>query len=158
MFSSQMPSYSRVWVYQASRFLNESEKDLIKKETGSFLQTWTAHNEQLMASFELKYDLFLILMVDEEQARASGCSIDKSVHFIQSLEAKLNVDFMNRLLFAYKDNGKIKIIPYMELGNLISSGIVTDETIVFNNLVKTRQELDENWEIPFKNSWHKQLV
>ena len=158
MLSNQMPPTARVWVYQANRLFTDAEKEIIKKETESFLHTWTSHQSDLPASYELKYDLFLVLMADEAEVQAGGCSIDKSVHFIQSLGEKINMNFMNRLLFAYKDESTIKTAPRKEFEKLVADGIIRDETIVFNNLVGTKAEFDKQWEIPFYHSWHKQLI
>jgi len=52
--------------------------------TGSVTISWTAHNNQLKAKGEIRYNRFLILIVDESQAGASGCSIDKSVPFYET--------------------------------------------------------------------------
>jgi hypothetical protein len=67
---------SRVWIYQADRQLSDTETLEIQKSLNNFVNTWTAHNNQLSAAAEVRYNRFLILIVDEEQAGASGCSID----------------------------------------------------------------------------------
>ena len=45
-----------------------------------------------------------------------------------------------------------------EFEKLFSQGILHDNSIVFNNLIITKKELESNWEIPLKDSWHKNLV
>ena len=35
---------------------------------------------------------------------------------------------------------------------MLETGKINDETIVFNNLVTTKQELETNWAIPLKDS------
>src|SRR6187401_1503982 len=98
--ANKLPMDSRIWIYQANRELTEGEINQVNETTCEFVESWTAHDKDLMASFEIRYNRFLILMVDEKSAGASGCSIDKSVHFVKSLEKKFNIDFFDRMKFA----------------------------------------------------------
>ncbi|HNQ00626.1 MAG TPA: ABC transporter ATPase, partial [Bacteroidia bacterium] len=119
---------------------------------------WTAHDKALKAGFEIRYNRFIILSIDEKQAAATGCSIDKSVHFIQKLEQELNISLMNRMLFAYKEGDKVKVSNRSEFEERIEKGLINSETIVFNNLVQSIADMEMNWEVPLKNSWHKALL
>ncbi len=158
VISESLPEHSRIWIYQCSRELTNEELDSIGAETKQFLDSWTAHDQALKAGFEIRYHRFLILMIDEKIAGASGCSIDKSVHFIQSLEKKYLVSFFDRMKFAYKDHEMVNAVSRNEFEKLFSQGILHDNSIVFNNLIITKKELESNWEIPLKDSWHKNLV
>jgi hypothetical protein len=44
------------------------------------------HGTSLESSYQLKYNRFIILAVNQDVQAATGCSIDSSVEFIQSLE------------------------------------------------------------------------
>ncbi len=149
----KMPDDSRVWVYQSSRELSSEEEQRISLLTREFLNTWTAHNEELKASFEIRYHIFLILMIDGKHVLASGCSIDKSLHFIQKLERYFSISMLDRQVFALKENERISLIRRKDFERLIEKEISKD-TIVFNNLVQTKFELNNNWEIPIRASWH----
>lgn len=149
---------SKVWIYQSDRILSESEVEQIKNKSSLFISNWTAHGKLLKAKIEVYYALFLVLFVDETQADASGCGIDKSVHFFQSLEKELGINLMNRLLVAYKENEVVKSISLYNFEKKLESGELNSATIVFNNLVQTKAEFDTQWEIPLKNSWHKKML
>jgi len=156
--SDTLPDHSRIWIYQCSKELTGEEIQSIERSIVPFLESWTAHNQSLRAGYEIRYNRFLVLVIDEKTAGASGCSIDKSVHFIQSMENELNVSFFDRLNFAYKAGGKISTASRAEFEKLFSTGVLNAESIVFNNLVQTKKELNSNWEIPFRESWHKNLI
>src|SRR3954466_10284215 len=94
---SLMPSDSRIWIYQSNRTFSGQEISVIEERAKQFLETWTAHDNALRASFEIRYNHFLLIMIDKNYAQASGCSIDKSVHFIQSLEKEFNITLMDRM-------------------------------------------------------------
>lgn len=149
---------SKVWIYQADRALTEQEVVLINKDALTFIDNWTAHGKLLKSQLEIFYNRFLVLFVDESQANASGCGIDKSIHFFQNLEKQLNINLMNRLLVAYKINDEVKTCSLSNFEKKIELGEITPETIVFNNLVSTKAEFESNWEIPLKNSWHSKML
>jgi hypothetical protein len=153
----QFSENSRVWVYQANRKLTDNEVEDIKVLLDDFTTGWTAHNNQLKAKAEIRYDRFLILIVDEGQAGASGCSIDKSVHFMQQLETQFNINLFDRFNLAYRDENEILSAPRHEFEELLKQGSINTNTVVFNNMVQNLAELENKWEVPFKESWHIQL-
>jgi hypothetical protein len=130
----------------------------MKELTHQFVDEWTAHKEILKASYELRYHHFLILMIDEKQAASSGCSIDSSINFVKSLEKEFSVSFFDRLTLAYWADGLLKLVSKDEFEKRMEKGDISEETIVFNNLVQSKIDLDTKWEVPLKNSWHKALL
>jgi len=148
---------SRVWVYQSDRELTDNEALQIKVLLDNFTTGWTAHNNQLKAKAEIRYNRFIILIVDESQAGASGCSIDKSVHFMQQIEAQFGINLFDRFNLAYRKGSEVLSAPRAQFEELLKQGNINTDTIVFNNLVQNLTELDNKWEVPFKNSWHIQL-
>jgi len=148
---------SRVWVYQSDRELTDNEALQIKVLLDNFTTGWTAHNNQLKARAEIRYNRFIILIVDESQAGASGCSIDKSVHFMQQIEAQFGINLFDRFNLAYRQGSEVLSAPRAQFEELLKQGNINTDTIVFNNLVQNLTELENKWEVPFKNSWHIQL-
>ena len=88
-----LPEESRIWIYQSNRKFSDDELTEIEKDLQSFLDEWESHGTPLEASFLTKYNRFLILAVNQDVQQATGCSIDKSVEFIQKLEQKYKVDW-----------------------------------------------------------------
>ena len=153
----QFSENSRVWVYQADRKLSDSEVSAIQKRVDEFTTLWTAHKNQLKARGEVRYNRFVILIVDETQAGASGCSIDKSVRFVQQLEQQYNMHLLDRFNLAYREGAEVFSAPRHDFESLLKQGAIDSKTIVFNNTVKDLTELENKWEVPFKDSWHMQL-
>jgi hypothetical protein len=153
----QLPENSRVWIYQSNRALNTAENEKILQQLNTFTQAWTAHNQQLKAAALVKYNRFIILIVDESQAGATGCSIDKSVHMMKQLEQQYQINLFDRFNLAYRNAAGITSVPRNEFEELIKTGEITEDTIVFNNMVQNVAELQTKWEVPLKNSWHIKL-
>lgn len=144
----------RIWIYQANRPLQENEKGLIQSRLDEFTAQWKAHGKSLAAKTEIRYDRFIIVMVDDEVAPPTGCSIDKSVHLLKAIESETGLQLFDRMQVAYRDADGIQAVPRAAFEQLIAEGHVTDETIVFNNLVGTYPELETHWEVPLRESWH----
>ncbi|QKJ28985.1 ABC transporter ATPase [Mucilaginibacter mali] len=153
----QFSENSRVWIYQSNRELSAAETEQIQQQLNSFATGWTAHNHQLKARGEVRYNRFIILVVDESQAGASGCSIDKSVHFMQHLEQEFGINLFDRFNLAYREGEKVLSAPRLQFEEMIRQDTINKQTIVFNNLVQNLGELQTKWEVPFKDSWHIQL-
>lgn len=155
---SDLPEHSRVWIYQANRLLSDSEVNEILENGNQFISTWSAHGADLKSAIEVKHNLFIVLAIDEQVAGATGCSIDKSVHFIDALGNKFGVDFFNRLNITYRVNDKIEMTTMSQFQDLLKSGELNSQTIVYNNLVQNLGEFNSNWAGPLSDSWHKQLL
>lgn len=148
---------SRIWIYQSDRELSETEIAKLETQLNQFAQSWTAHNQQLKAAAQIAFNRFIILLVDESQAGASGCSIDKSVRFIKDVESEFNINLFDRFSTAYFDGNEIKTASREQFENLLREGKVNAETIVFNNMVSTLADLQTKWQVPLKNSWHNRV-
>lgn len=153
-----LPDDSRVWVYQANRKLTDEEVTDISKKTAAFLTEWTAHGANLEAGFEIKYNRFIVIGLNQENASASGCSIDASVRFIQSLEKTHGVDLLDKMNVTYYNGEHIAHKPLADFKKMANARSVSPNTIVFNNLVNTKAEYLENWEVPAKESWHSRFL
>lgn len=152
---NEMPDHSRVWVYQSDKKFSDEEVAKIEQLLVDFIGNWATHGTALKASGAVLYNRFIIIMADEASVKASGCSIDKSVAFIKQLEKELQCDFFNRLLVAYKDNETVNTFHFSEKENLISKGEISNDTLIFNNLVQNKAEFFANWQQHLSDSWLK---
>lgn len=148
---------SRVWIYQSNRQFTEKETAEIQQKLDQFTTQWTAHGHQLQAKAEIRYGFFIILIVDQDSASATGCSIDSSVRVIKEIESTYGVDLFDRFNMAYKIDDQVYVNTKEDFETLITIKKIGPETIVYNNLVQTLAELDEKWEVPLANSWHKSI-
>jgi len=153
-----LPSHSRVWIYQSNRKFTTQEVEFITEKAILFTNQWTKHGSDLQGSFVIKYNHFLILAVDEGFNNVSGCSIDSSVRFVKELEKFMGVDMMNKMNISFKDDDHINIVTMSDFKEFIKSNKITSETIVFNNMISTKEELETQWEVSVNNSWHKRFL
>ena len=108
---SNLPDESRVWIYQASRSFSTAEKSSVSEELEVFLKQWTAHGADLVTSYDLPYDRFIVLGLNENLQGATGCSIDSSVRFIQTLEAKYEMVLLDKMNVTHRNGSEFLYTP-----------------------------------------------
>lgn len=153
-----LPNDARIWIYQSNRPFTEDELKKIKPQLDQFVENWTAHGANLKAGYAMPYNRFIILGLDQGVNAASGCSIDSSVHFIQSLEKDYQVDLLDKMNVTFKQGEFIAYKPLADFKKLVKNRSVSPKTVVFNNLVNTKEEYLFDWEIPLKESWHNRFL
>lgn len=141
----EFPDSSRVWVYQADRKLSPDEQGTIQLEMAAFTSQWAAHGKGLKASAGVLFDSILVLIVDQSQEAASGCSIDSSVHFIKALGVKYGFDAFNRNTIAYL---KEEELAFTNLQNLNQA----QGAQIFNLAVTSLGELKEKLVLNYEDS------
>ena len=77
---------------------------------------------------------------------------------MQALEKEFQLDLMNKMNITFKDNDIINLAKLSDFQRFVNERKVTSETIVFNNLVNTKEDFENNWEVPARESWHKRFL
>ena len=144
---------SRVWIYQSSRLFTISEALEIEDIMHEFTDNWQSHGARVKGYANLLFGQFIVLMADETQAGVSGCSTDGSVRLIKAIEQRFNVNMFDRQSLAFLVKGKVQMLPLAQLQYAVENNFIDGETIYFNNLVQTKEELLHKWMIPVKESW-----
>lgn len=153
-----LPDSTRVWIYQSNTPFPEKDIPEIRTQVQDFAQQWISHNRQLRAHGDVLHNRFVVLMVDESQAGASGCSIDKSVYFLKNLQAQYNVDLFDRMRFSYLDGDQVMTVSKEEFAQLYSEEKINNDTPVFDTLVNTKGDYEAAFVKPLGKSWHKRMV
>ena len=144
---------SKVWIYQASRLFTISEALDLEDMMNGFVATWRSHGDKVKGYANLLFGQFIVLMADESQATVSGCSTDSSVRMMKEIEQKFKVDMFDRPNLAFVVKDKIQLLPLAQLNYAVENRFIDGDTLYFNNLVTTKDELLSKWIIPAKESW-----
>lgn len=154
----QLANNSKVWVFQSDKALTDTELTYLKTQMDEFIPQWAAHGKDLNAAYQWQAPYFLLVGVDESKTLASGCSKDALTHKIQEIGAALKVDFFNRMNVAYELNGLVEMSSLADFKAKVQKDEIRQNTLVYNNLIETKAELNQKWRVPLKESWHAQLV
>lgn len=146
------PAETKLWVFMAERKLDEVESKVLNTYMQQFIPQWHAHGSALKAGYELIYNQFIVVAVDESPASASGCSIDSLTRYIQMIESKLKISLTDRMLVGYETESGIKTEKLAAFKTKVKNGEMNKNTIVFNNSVFSLNEFWEHWQKPLEES------
>ena len=153
---SALPDHGRVWVFPASRQLDADEGRRLLAEVDAFLDGWAAHGSPLRSGRELVEGWFLLVGVDEDASRPSGCSIDALVNRLEALGEALGVQLEDRAPVWYRTGAEVRRVSRDEFRALAREGAVDPDTPVFDpSLTRLRQLRAEGLERPARQSWHR---
>jgi hypothetical protein len=144
---------SRVWVYQSSRLFFMSEAIQIEDLLNHFVENWKSHGTPVKGFATMFFGQFIVLMADEQATGVSGCSTDSSVRLIKEIEQLYKVSMFDRQNLAFVRKERIELLPLSQLQYAVDNKFLDSDTLYINNLVQTKEELEQNWLIPVKESW-----
>jgi len=148
-----MPEHARLWIYKTGKALSKAQKELVLSKGMDFTSQWQTHGEQMVAVVDVLHDRFIVVAADEGKAQASGCSIDTSIGFIKELELHLNMTLTDRMLAIYEVDEEIRSAKLDQLPQLMTLGEINENTMVYDDLVTTKKELDKRFRIRLADSW-----
>jgi hypothetical protein len=151
---NKMPDHARVWVYQTDRNLSDAEVQYIQQTLDFQINNWAAHGAALVGAATVLHKRFVVVSVDENHNQASGCSIDASTNWLKNLGAEMNLNFFDRSV-AYIQGEEIKTVEMLKIKTLVAEGILTPDTLIFNNLVPNMGEFRKAWNVSAGDSWVK---
>lgn len=153
LIPSDFDDSSRVWIYQCSRILGISEALRVESLLEDFVENWKSHGTPVKGYANLLFGQFVVFMADETHTGVSGCSTDSSVRVVKEIENLLGVNMFDRLNLAFEKDGKVQMLPLAQINYAFANGFIGPDTLYFNNLVQTKQDLLEKWLVPVKDSW-----
>lgn len=146
-------SSSRVWVYQCNRLFTLGEALEVEDRLKAFTSGWLSHGTPVKGAGYLFFGQFIILLADERATWVSGCSTDSSVRLIKEIEQRFGVNMFDRTTLAFVIKEKVQLLPLSQVPYAIDNGFINGDTLYFNNVVQTKEELENGWIIPAKDSW-----
>lgn len=150
-----LPKNSRIWIFPSSKEIDIHKKSKIKERLVKFISDWTSHNKNIQAGFELPYNRFIVIALNQNLQNASGCSIDSLMNIIQIFEKEFDLILLDRMNVLYRDKTrKIEYLTLKDFVKMVKYKSINSSTTVFNNLVVNKEEYMDLWEVPAINSWH----
>jgi hypothetical protein len=155
----ELPDTARVWVYGVDREIDGNSQATLLSEVEAYLRDWTAHGIPLSAARDWRENRFLTIAVDQEQAGASGCSIDGLFRTLKGLEQRIGAGIVTSgLIFFRGRDGVIRSVSRDEFAELGVAGEVDGDTEVFDLSVITLGEWRARFTSRAADSWHASLL
>jgi hypothetical protein len=147
-----LPEESRIWLYASEKALTQSQQDYILNIISEELKGWNAHQQPLTAGVSILENHFIVVGLDENKNRASGCSIDTLQNTIQKIEKELSFSLINRLNVFYKIEDEILCMPSFKL-----STVADKDTLFYDLTILAKSDLNTYLK-PISEGWCAHLV
>jgi len=152
------PDNAKAWVYQSNKHFDEDELNYLQVKLDDFTSEWESHGSLLKGTFGIFNNLFVVFFVDEQGDTMCGRAQDASVRLMKQLGEELELSFLDRMVQSYKKGDDVQIVKMNDFSTLLAAKEIDENTIVYNNMVTTKGDFETKWEVPLKDSWHKQLL
>ncbi len=139
---------SKVFIYPSNRKFYEDEIPVLNKKIEYFLLDFKG----IDSYFEIKYRRFIAIIISDR----TPLSLDQNddlVNFIQALEKEYKIHLIDKINVCFKQGDYVQLKEIPDFKKLVKNKGVSKKTIVFDNLIHSKEEYENNWEIPAENSW-----
>lgn len=149
----QLSERASIWIYQADCTLSHAQIDAVMQKTRIFLEDWTSHGKALKAGAMVYHHRFLSLGIEKPDYELSCCTIDSAMHLLWEIKSNLHIDFLKRDQLCFKKGEQVFALHTNQVREKMKQGEITPDTLVFDNTIKYKGELNHKWLIPVQNSW-----
>jgi hypothetical protein len=155
---SALPEDAKVWVYPSSRKFYPTEIEEIEQKIKTFVENWKADDENFKASYQFLYNRFIIFVADVSETTITNLDIDASVSFILELQETYKVELLDKMNACFKQGEFVQYKELKDFKKLVKNKAVTGKTIIFDNLINNKEDLENFWEISIENSWYNRFL
>ena len=149
---------AKVWIYPSSRKFYPNEIEGIENKIKTFVESWKSDDENFKASYKFLYNRFIVLVADDENSPLTNTDIDTSVSFILGLQQEYEIELLDKMNACFKQGEYVQYKDLKEFKKLLKNKAVTAKTIIFDNLITTKLDFENNWEISIEESWYNRYL
>jgi len=139
---------AKVMIYPGGRKFFPNEMPVLREQLDSFCSNLNG----IDLCCKVEYDRFLVFMISE----VTPLDLENQnllVEFVLSLEKSFEISLLDKVNVCFKQGPyvQLKEIPAFKL--LIKNKGISKKTVVFDNMINTKLEYDDSWEVPAGESW-----
>tara|TARA_B100001564_G_scaffold318920_1_gene295845 strand:+ start:29 stop:517 length:489 start_codon:yes stop_codon:yes gene_type:complete len=150
---------ARMFFYTSNEQLSTRESSYFKMNLNNFIDSWKAHGNKLDASSMLIANRVLLIVVDQKDQTATGCSIDSMNRHLQNS----GHDWFARNWVLYNTgNGSLdgiwEVKDLHDFHSSLNRGSLTMDTFIINPTVLSLGEAREKLVQKVSESWHMKML
>ncbi|MFD2530051.1 ABC transporter ATPase [Polaribacter marinaquae] len=154
----EIPEDAKVWVYPSSRKFYANEIEPLEEKVKAFISTWKQDDDTFKASYKILYNRFIVITADNVTTPLKGADIDASVSFILGLQQEYEVELLDRMNVCFKQGEFVQYKDLKDFKKLLKNKALTGKSIVFDNLITTKEDFENFWKIPIEDSWYNRFL
>jgi hypothetical protein len=153
-----LPEDAKVWIYPSSRKFYADEVPVIEERLKNFVTNWKKDTEGFQASYRFLHNRFIIIVADDITTPLLVNDIDTSVQLILELQEEYKVGLLDKMNVCFKQGEYVQYKELKDFKKLVKNKAVTGKTIVFDNLITTKEDLENYWEVVMEDSWYNRFL
>lgn len=153
-----IPDDAKIWIYPSSRKFYAKEIATIEEKIKDFICSWKPDDENFTASYLLLHQRFIVLTADDITTKLTNTDMDTAVSFILELQETYNVSLLDRMNVCFKQGEYVQYKELKDFKKLLKNKAVTEKSIIFDNLVTTKHDFENYWEVPIEHSWYNRFL
>lgn len=148
---------AKTWVYPSSRKFYKNELVEVEDKIKKFISNWKIKDPNFKASYRFLHDRFVVILAEHDSV-FNHQDLDEVVRFILAMQTEYEIELLDRMNVCFKQGEFVQYKEVKEFKKLLKNKSVSDKTIVFDNLIQTKEELENYWEIPITESWYNRFL
>lgn len=149
---------SKVWIYPSSRKFYKEEIEALEEKIKLFVDGWKKEDKNFKCSYQFLYNRFIIIAAEDDNSSITSKDIDTLVGFIFELQNHYEIELLDRMNVCFKQGEYVQYKELKDFKKLLKNKAVTEKTIVFDNLIQSKEELEDFWEVPISDSWYNRFL
>lgn len=149
---------AKVWVYPSSRKFYATEVDEIEQKIKNFVENWKSDDDNFRVSYRFLYNRFIILVADDADTTLTNADVDASVMFILQLQETYKTELLDKMNVCFKQGEFVQYKELKDFKKLLKNKAITSKTIIFDNLINNKEDLESYWEITIEDSWYNRYL
>ena len=148
-----LPDEAKVFIYPSSRKFYPKELEGLEEKIKIFISNWTTYS----TTFKIEYQRFLVFFI-EDNIEISADMLNTLAQFILQLELDYSITLLDKINVCFKQGEYVQYQDMKRFRELIKKKSISKKTIVFDNLIHTKREFENHWEVPISESWLSHLI
>ncbi|NIJ44418.1 hypothetical protein FHR24_000857 [Wenyingzhuangia heitensis] len=152
---NELENNAKVFLYPSNKKFHPELLEEINTKVDDFVNQWVSKHE-IDAGYQIKYQRFIIIAINQNKP-ITTLIIDELVTFIFKLQLEHEIELLDKLNVCFKQGEYVQYKDVKEFKKLIKNKSVNTNTIVFDNLINTKKELESDWELPAEDTWYSRM-
>lgn len=153
----EITDLAKVFIYPSNRKFYAEEINEVIENIESFLKNWCTTNSQNIA-YKFLYNRFIIFFIDDQETAIQNNAIDAIVTFIFQLQKTYAVTLLDKMNVCFKQGEYVQYKELKDFKGLLKNRALTEKSIIFDNLVITKADFENNWETTVADSWYNRFL
>lgn len=154
----KLPSTAKIWIFPSSRKFYKEELEELEGYLSNFIDMWRHDGYEIISAFKIRFNRFIIVGIDDTIDPIRTEIIDSLMTKVFALQTKYRVELIDKLNVCFKQGDYVQYKELKEFKKLIKNKSISSKTLVYNNLIHTKAELQSDWEIPLEESWYNRFL